>query len=403
MKHLIYYLYMGLVIHSYSLKGENGFPSTETQVSFVQDEGVSVSSINFYRMEDFNKTIFFRLMDNGWNNRNEFRVTQLTGGGVWSPFDNKRLLQIQLGSTVEKIKDSLETNLTFMSRATYRPKKGYWFRMGFESFNGHALNEFQLMDKEQTESFYGAGKLDMYKFGIIGLGGFRQDQSYSGSFIGGGAMMGGPLNTFTFYGKIKGATFEQDIQTFAFGRWASWEADGIPSGIFIQREKKNYKFQIGGLFIGRKNLFIRPAVLGMTHGMFIGSIALRENSELRQKQLMTITDDHRYANLTLMYVALDQKISIIPTQMNTVGFRTARAITQFIDFDFYSISSPTFGIYLTEETTPLFNPKTYSFEDAIDVFTSIQIGATISNRIILGLLHSPTRDEWTLAVSFIKF
>ncbi|MBT3840325.1 MAG: hypothetical protein HOF50_10335 [Candidatus Marinimicrobia bacterium] len=399
---MLYILTFKIILTSFIL-AEESFPSSETQISIIQDEGTAISSINFYRMENFNKTIFFRIMDNGWNNRNEFRVTQLTGGGVWSPFENKRLLQIQLGGTVDAIKDSLKTNLTYMSRATYRPKKGYWFRIGFESFNGHTLNHAQKMEKELTNSFYGAWKLDMYKFGFIGLGGNRQDRSNSGSFIGGGAMIGGPFNTFAFMGKIRGATFEQDINTTAFGRWASWEADEIPSGIFIQREKKNYKFQIGGLFIGKKNLFIRPAVLGMTHGMFIGSIALRENAELRQKQLMSITDDHRYANISLMYVALDQKILIIPSQMNTVGFRTARAITQWIDFDSYSISSPTLGIYITEETAPVFNPMTFSFDDTHESYSSIHVGVTIANKIILGLLHSPERDEWTLAVSFVKF
>jgi len=400
---LIFHILTSVILLSSLIKGEDSFPSSETQVSIIQDDGEAISSINYYQMNNFNKTLFFRLMDNGWNNRNEFRVTQLTGGGVWFPLKNKKMFQLQIGGTVDAIKDSLKTNLTFMSRATYRPKKGYWFRVGFESFNGHTLNEVRMMEKEQTQSLYTAGKLDMYKFGIIGIAGTRQDRSNSGSFSGAGAMIGGPFNTFAFIGKIRGIEFEQDINTTVVGRWASWEADGVPSGIFVQRDKKNYTFQIGGLFFGKKNLFIRPAVLGMTHGIFIGSIALRENAELRQKQLMSITDDHRYANVSLLYVALDQKISITPFQLNTVGFRTARAITQWIDFEFHPVSTPTIGIYFTEETTPVFNPITFSFDDVKVTYTSFHIGATFANRFILGLVHSPEQKEWTAAVSFVRF
>lgn len=400
---IIFYLLTLVFILSEMVRGNEVFPSTETQVSIIQDDGVTISSINYYQMENFNKTLFFRLMDNGWNNRNEFRVTQLTGGSVWSPFNNKRLLQVQAGGTIDVIKDSLITNYTFMSRATYRPKKGYWFRIGLESFNGYTLNDVRKIEIDHSQSIYSAGKLDMYKFGIIGIGGTRQDRSNSGSFVGGGAMIGGPYNTFAFIGKIRGAQFDQDINTTVVGRWASWESDGIPSGIFIQRDKKNYTFQIGGLFFGKKNLFIRPAVLGMTHGIFIGSIALRENAELRQKQLMSITDDHRYANISLIYVALDQKINITPMQLNTVGFRTARAITQWTDFQFQFISTPTLGVYLTEEISPIFDPTTFSFVDTTTQYKSFHIGATISDKFILGLVHSPEHKEWTLAISFTQF
>ena len=400
---VILHLLTIFIIFSSMIRGDGTFPSAETQVSIIQDDGTAISSINYYQMNNINKTLFFRIMDNGWNNRNEFRVTQLTGGSVWSPLKNKKLFQLQMGGTIDIIKDSLKMNLAVMSRATYRPKKEYWFRVGFESFNGHTLNEVRSMDKEQTQSLYGAGKLDMYKFGVIGIGGIRQDRSNSGSFVGGGAMIGGPFNTFAFMGKIRGDEFDQDINTTVIGRWASWESDGIPSGMFVQRDKKNYTFQIGGLFWGKKNLFIRPAVLGMTHGIFIGSIALRENVELRQKQLMSITDDHRYANISLLYVALDQKISITPFQLNTIGFRTARAITQWTDFQFHSISTPTLGIYITEETSPIFDPTTYSFVDATIKYKSYHIGATIGDRFILGLVHSPEQEEWTLAISFIQF
>ncbi len=71
-------------------------------------------------------------------------------------------------------------------------------------------------------------------------------------------------------GNIKSNDESENVSTFAIGRWAPFRPDGLPSGIFVWKHKDNYDFQLGGIFFGRRNRFVRPAAVGMLTGMFIG-------------------------------------------------------------------------------------------------------------------------------------
>ena len=46
------------------------------------------------------------------------------------------------------------------------------------------------------------------------------------------------------------------------------------------------------------------AALGMAQGIFLSNLGLRANSNLRRRQLMTITDENRNADASIFFVAL---------------------------------------------------------------------------------------------------
>ncbi len=56
---LIFHILTSVILLSSLIKGEDSFPSSETQVSIIQDDGEAISSINYYQMNNFNKTLFF--------------------------------------------------------------------------------------------------------------------------------------------------------------------------------------------------------------------------------------------------------------------------------------------------------------------------------------------------------
>jgi len=126
-----------------------------------------------------------------------------------------------------------------------------------------------------------------------------------------GILLDGPFETYIF-----GTDEAEDTRTLAIGRWAPFRPDGLPSGFFIWKHRFDYDFQLGGIFFGRRNRFVRPAAVGMLTGMFVSSVTLRVNSQLRRRKLRMITDDYENSDFSFYYVHLNQKI----TPTSNVGF-----------------------------------------------------------------------------------
>lgn len=139
----------------------------------------------------------------------------------------------------------------------------------------------------------------------------------------------------------------------------------------------------------------------MRKGMFISSTALRENSELRHGQLMSITDDCRNADITLFYVYLDQAIQMIPGKLNHVGFRVIELFKVFDEARFSFLSKPVIDIFYNEETNPEFNMTTHILDDKQNSFFSFQAGLTIADSFILNAINIPQKSEWSVALSFV--
>jgi len=135
----------------------------------------------------------------------------------------------------------------------------------------------------------------------------------------------------------------------------------------------------------------------MTQGIFISSAALRENTNLRRGQLMTITDDYRNADISLFYVYLNKGIEVMPGTISHVGFRAVQLFYVFNKVKF----SPVLGVFYNEETEPAFDPMTHSFFDKTNDFWSFQFGITMLNRFILNSIYTPDKSEWTMALSFL--
>jgi hypothetical protein len=215
--------------------------------------------------------------------------------------------------------------------------------------------------------------------------------------FGAGGLVEGPLNTFLFGGYIKSTEEREDVRTLAIGRWASFRPDGLPSAVFIWKHKTEYDFQLGGIFFGRRNRFVAPAAVGMITGMFISSVTLSVNSQLRQRKLMTITDDYSNSDFSAYYVHLNQKIG----QNNNVGFTVVQFFKLFTDTKFSVFSEPVIGIHYNEETSPEFDMATLSVVDKTETFWSYQIGVMVYDKFLLEAVHFPSRSGFTLAVSYI--
>ena len=381
----------------HSVFGPPCAPEWEFQLSSLEDDGEPVSSFNFYRKDHRNKTLFLKLMDNGLNNRSEFRVRQLSGGALLFPYKNDDRFQIDVGGTYDVLKDTSLTNKILFSRVTFRPKRYLWFRLGYESFNGFIPGYPAPFQEYNMSSGYFVGKLAFRGLSFSGLIGNAKNDDVTNTRYGFGTTVNGPLNTFLFGGYIRSSISEENTRTLAFGRWAPFRPDGLPSGFFFWKHKENYDFNLSGILWGKKNLFVRPAALGMTQGIFISSAALRENSDLRRGQLMTITDDYRNADISLFYVYLNKGIEVMPGAISHVGFRAVQLFYFISDIKF----SPVLGVFYNEETEPAFDPMAHSFYDKTINFWSLQFGVTLFDRFILNSIYTPDKSEWTMALSFL--
>lgn len=385
----------------YSVFGPPRPPVWEFQLSYLNEGTANISSFNFYRKDQRNKTLFFKISDNGLNNRNEFRVQELTGGAVLFPINDDDRYQLDIGGTYDKMKNASIYSKAFFSRITLRPQTNLWFRVGIEYFDGSTTGHNTLYRNTILNSFYLAGKVNVSKFSLVGLLGTGKIDDAVNTRFGFAGIFEGPFNTFLLGGYIKSNEAKENVRTIAIGRSAPFRPDGLPAAVFIWKHKDNYDFQLGGIFYGGNNLFVRPAAIGMSQGMFISSTALRENSELRQGQLMSITDDYRNSDVTMFYVYLDQGIEMIPGSINHVGFRAVQLFKIFSEVKFSIFSKPVIGLFYNEGTEPEFIPTSRKFIDKQTTFWSFQAGITFQDSFILNVIHTPQKSEWTVAFSFL--
>ena len=76
---------------------------------------------------------------------------------------------------------------------------------------------------------------------------------------------------------------------------------------------------------------------------------MRENSELRQGKLMSITDDYRNSDITLFYVYLSQGIEMMPGNVSHIGFRAIQLFKIFSGVKLSVFSKPVIGLFYNEE------------------------------------------------------
>jgi hypothetical protein len=374
----------------------------EFQLSLMNQGAERISSFNFYRKDQRNKTLFFKISDNDLNNRSEFRVQEVTGGAILFPFNDDDRFQFDVGGTLDQIKGTSNAEKTLFSRITVRPQASLWFRVGYELFDGYAPgNSATPFRGTSMASVYLAARMVQGPLTILGVVGRSDVAGVRHVRFGGAGVVEGPVNVFAMGGYIQSDFPEESVRTLAIGRWAPFRPDGIPSAFFIWKHRNQYDFQLGGLFYGRTNFFVRPAALGMSQGMFISSLALRENSELRQGQLMTITDDYRNADFTFFYVYMNQAIVMSPGMVNHVAVRAFQFFKIFGQMGALIFSAPVIGLFYNEETAPVYSPPIRKFLDKKTTYWSFQIGATIQDMFILNTIWGVDQSRWALALSYL--
>ncbi len=374
------------------------------QASFMNTDHENVSAFNFYQKNQRDKTLFLSIINNGLDYTNQYRVKQISGAAVLFPFNDDDRYQFELGGTIDDINDTSLYNTTLFSRFTYRPTSELWLRVGFEYFDGYELGHGRNPYANSTlNSYYLSAK---YKFGVfspIGVIGAGKVNEKINNLVGGGAFLTGPWNTYAFGGYIKSTEETENVRTLAIGKWAPFRPDDLPSGFFVWKHKSDYDFQLGGLFFGNRNLFVQPAAFGMITGMFISNVTLRANSQLRQRKLLAISEDYENFDHSFFYVHLNQKIN---NNANNVGFSAFQFYKLLSGINFSFFSDPVIGIFYTEETNPVvtgFNPSTFQpvMQDEKEKYFSYQVGFKIINTFLLEVIHFPSKDDFTIALSYL--
>ncbi len=386
----------------YSVFGPPKPAEWKFQLAYDYRKNEGVSAFTFYRKNQRDKTLFFTILDNGFDNINQYRVQRISGGASLFPINDDDRYQFDVGGIFDKIVDTTLYNKTLFSRFTWRPNRQLWMRVGFEYFDGHFLGRGKnLYGKSSLSSYYLAAK---YKLGVLSpvavVGRGHLDEVTNNRF-GGGAMLDAPFGIFLFGGYIKSTEESENTRTLAIGRWAPFRPDGLPSAVFVWKHRDDYDFQLGGIFLGRRNRFVRPAAVGMVTGMFVSNLTLRVNTLLRQKKLMTITDDFQNSDYSIYYVSLNQKI----TPTSRVGFTVVQFFKLFTNTEFWIFKEPVVGLFYNEETNPTasYNPITHKmdFGDETEKFWSFQIGSTIFNSFMFNVISEPSRSGWIVSASYL--
>ena len=362
------------------------------------------SSFNFYRKDQRDKTLFFTIMNNAYDYINQYRVQRLSGGAILFPFNDDDRYQFDFGGVFDKIVDTTFYNKTAFSRFTWRPSSQLWARFGFEYYDGrHPVHGpgGNPYSESSLSSYYMAAKYKLGFFSPVGVIGGGSIDGVSATRYGGGAMLDGPLGLFLFGGYINSSEEEENVRTLAAGRWAPFRPDGLPSAFFIWKHRDDYDFQLGGIFFGRRNRFVRPAAVGMVTGMFVSSITLRMNSQLRQRKLMTISDDFLNADYSVYYVHMNVKIPTGPSGIMNTGFTVIQFFKLFTDTEFWIFKEPVVGLFYNEETNPVTNPITHQTVEETEKYWSFQVGSTIFETFMFNVISEPSRSGWIVAASYL--
>ncbi|MCF6270525.1 MAG: hypothetical protein L3J41_12495 [Melioribacteraceae bacterium] len=386
----------------YSVFGPPKPAEWKFQLAYEYRKEEGVSAFTFYRKDQRNKTIFFTILDNAFDNINQYRVQRISGGASLFPINDDDRYQLDVGGIFDKIIDTTLYNNTLFSRFTWRPNRQLWMRVGFEYYDGYFLGQSgNIYGESSLSAYYFAAKYKMGFFSpvaVVGRG--HLDEGVNNRF-GGGAMLDGPFGLFLFGGYIKSTDETENTRTLALGRWAPFRPDGLPSAVFIWKHREDYDFQLGGIFFGRRNLFVRPAAVGMVTGMFVSNLTLRANTLLRQKKLMTITDDFQNSDFSVYYVHLNQKIA--PT--SSVGFTVVQFFKLFTETEFWVFNEPVLGLFYNEETNPTvnYNPITHKMEfgDETEKYWSFQIGSKIFDSFMFNIISEPSRNGWIVSASYL--
>lgn len=383
----------------HSVFGNPTQPVWKYQLAYSRIGGQNIPSYNLFRENQRGKTFYLSVSDNGLEYTQSYRVTQVTGAVILFPLNNDDRYQLDIGGTHDDIKEVDKSNNTYFSRFTYRPSRKMWFRLGYEAFDGYEAGHGSEPYVETTQnSQYLAGKYNLGTLTPVVLAGTGDTDETNSKIFGAGCFAVGPKNTFIFAGEIQSSESEENVRTIALGRWASFRPDNLPSGLFIWKHKSNYDFQLGALFLGKRNQFVRPAALGMVTGMYISSAALRANSRLRQRKLSPVHDSYQSADYSIYYVHLNQ---VIFDGSNNVGFTALQFYKHSREFEFSAFSQPALGIFYTQETSPVFNPNSFQFDDEQEQYISYQLSMLLMGKFSAEVLHVPDLEEYTFALSYI--
>jgi hypothetical protein len=348
------------------------------------------NGFSWYRKNQRQKTHFMSLyqMEDGADSQ-----LRLSAGTVLFPYNDDDRVQLELGGSVSN-SETRVSEIDFMTRLTLRPLPWLWVRAGYEGLDNGDSETRKLDHRLDEQTQYFALKISSGSWQFTGAAGAQSEQESTARLLGGGVYKMIGQNYFVFAGRLLGFDADESVRTLAFGRWAPFRPDGKPSMVYIWKHKNNYDFQLGALFLGGSNLFVRPAALGMTQGVFLSNLGLTENSALRRRQLMAINDESRNSNLSVFYVTVDQDIELIPGQLNNHSVRAVKFFKLFPKFGQYGFSTPIAGFFYNHETIPVI--------DFSDTYFSGQVGVYYKKRHLLNLIYRPDEHEWTLAYSFFR-
>lgn len=383
----------------YSVFGPPSTARWKFQTSFMNSDHENVSAFNFYKKNQRDKVLFLSIINNGLDNTSQYRVKQISGGAVLFPFNDDDRYQFELGGTLDDINDTSLYNTIIFSRFTYRPIPELWLRAGFEYYDGYELGHGKNpYINSSLSSYYLSAKYNWEFITPIAVLGSGKVNNNTNNQIGAGGFLTGPWNFYAFGGYIKGTEEAEDVRTLAIGRWSPFRLDNLPSGFFVWKHKSNYDFQLGGLFFGNRNLFIQPAAMGMITGMFISSVTLRVNSQLRQRKLLAISEDYESFDHSFFYVHLNQKIN---NNANNVGFTAFQFYKLLSNINFSIFSDPVIGLFYTQETNPVFDFKTFRLIDNDENYFSYQVGFKVLKDFLFEAIHYPSRKDFTIALSYL--
>lgn len=173
---------------------------------------------------------------------------------------------------------------------------------------GHEVSD-RTSEENQSSSFLNlrmnliSSLADIIDIDLMGVASRVTEDGNSRTHSGLGVLTNFPGNFYASYGWTNNTNEEQgDMTTISVGRYAAFYGEKFPTFFLTYRGNNQKALYIGGLMIGGRQQFVKPAAYGITEGLFNSSVALPDLKNLRRfNEFAVFSNDYEIADLVAFY------------------------------------------------------------------------------------------------------
>ncbi len=214
------------------------------------------------------------------------------------------LLETKGALRIQNDKNSSETDW-----AIYLTLRTFPFDRYVKAYYGHEIVDKSTGDNQRSDFLSVRTNINSF-LDVLAVTSNVEEDNKQRTHLGGGMLFYFPGNFYTSLNLTRNSDKDQgDMTTISVGRYADYFGENFPTFFFTYRGDNQKGIYLGGLMIGGKQQFVKPAAVGIAEGFFSSSAALPDLKTLRRfEEFGVFSNDYEIAALVAFYTKFKTKI-----------------------------------------------------------------------------------------------